>query len=142
VPPARAPRGPLDGVRVLLVEDHDDSRDVLQQLLEADGARVLGAASGAAALAALASSPTAPDVILLDLRMPDMTGLALAARVRETVRWREIPLIAVSGATTMADLHATLAAGFQAHVPKPIDPDIVVRTIQRVLEGARRRRAP
>ncbi|HEV8310493.1 MAG TPA: response regulator [Methylomirabilota bacterium] len=127
----------LDGLRILVVEDHVDSRDALRQMLAAQGAEVLVASDGQEALAGLEA--TIPDLILSDLRMPRIDGLELATRVRHDVRWARIPLIAVTAYNSPADLRATLEAGFDAHVEKPVDFDLLTATVQRVLRGGRRR---
>jgi CheY-like chemotaxis protein len=116
-----------------LAEDHEDSREALRQLLEYFGASVEAADSGTTALAALALLPGVPDVILADIRMPGMDGLELAHRLEQEARWRDIPRVAVTANTSMAALHATLEAGYRAHIGKPIDPDVLVITLQRVL---------
>jgi CheY-like chemotaxis protein len=94
---------------------------------------VEAADSGGAALEALALTAGPPDVILADIRMPGMDGLELAHRLEQEPRWREIPRVAVTANTSMAALHATLEAGYRAHIGKPIDPEVLVLTLRRVL---------
>jgi len=130
---ASSPSLPLAGTRILLAEDHEDSREALRQLLEHFGASVEAVDSGGAALEALRRSARGPDLILADIRMPGMDGLDLAHRLEHEPRWREIPRVAVTANTSMAALRATLEAGYRAHVGKPIDPDVLVVTLQRVL---------
>jgi CheY-like chemotaxis protein len=126
---------PLAGRRLLVVEDHDDSRDALRLLLESLGAQVLPVESGPRALELLARTAL-PDLILADIRMPGMDGLELAHALGENLRWRRIPRIAVTAGTSMAEIHATLEAGYAGHLGKPIDPDVLLVTLLRVLDEA------
>ncbi len=126
----------LAGVAVLVVEDHDDSRDALCQVMEAQGAKVSGARDAAEGLALACLSP--PDVILCDLVMPCMDGFGLLRRLRQVAALRETPVIAISGLGTESDRARTLAAGFEAHLLKPIDFDTTVRAVARVARSARR----
>jgi CheY-like chemotaxis protein len=141
--PSDLPR--LDGVRLLVVEDHADSRAVLRQLLSSLGATVDEAGDGREALDVLSTPRRRPDLILCDLRMPRMDGFALAQRLRRDLRWRRVPLVAVTALTTPGDYDRTLEAGFSAHIEKPINLDLLLSTIRRLLPApsrppARRRR--
>lgn len=95
---------------VLIVDDDDDIRTVMGYALEAEGYSVVTAASGAAALAALANVGH-PAVVLLDLMMPDMNGGELLAALRANAVWSTLPVILVSGDTAIEqrarDLHAS-----------------------------------
>jgi CheY-like chemotaxis protein len=143
--PSDLPR--LDGLHLLVVEDHADSRAILRQLLSALGATVDEAGDGREALALLAAPRRRPHLILCDLRMPRMDGFALAERLREDVRWRRVPMIAVTALTAPGDRARALEAGFSAHIAKPINLDLLVSTIRRLLPppgkrpAHRRRRA-
>jgi CheY-like chemotaxis protein len=123
----------LDGLRLLVVEDHADSRAVLRQLLSALGATVDEAGDGREALEVLAAPRRQPDLILCDLRMPRMDGFALARRVRRDLRWRRVPMVAVTALTAPGDYDRTLEAGFSAHLEKPINFDLLLSTIRRLL---------
>jgi CheY-like chemotaxis protein len=129
--PSDLPR--LDGLHLLVVEDHADSRAILRQLLSALGATVDEAGDGREALAHLAAPRRRPHLILCDLRMPRMDGFALAERLREDLRWRRVPMVAVTALTTPGDRNRTLEAGFSAHIAKPINLDLLVSTIRRLL---------
>jgi two-component system CheB/CheR fusion protein len=127
----------LRGLVILVVEDHTDSRELLSQLLLHEHATVLTAFDGRAALAMLEART--PDLILADLRMPGMGGLAFARCVKADARWARVPIIAITGSGNSADLQATFEAGFAAHVMKPIEWDSLMHTIERVLPAARSR---
>ena len=116
-----------------MVEDHPDSRDALRQVLEYLGARVVTAGSGPDALQVLKLASSLPDLILADIRMPGMDGLELAHVLDKDLRWRGIRRAAVTGGTSMADIRATLEAGYGAHIVKPVDPDALLAALQRVL---------
>lgn len=80
-----------------------------------------------------------PDLILADIRMPGLDGLAFARRVKTDTRWAHVPMIALTALGSRDDLRATWEAGFAAHVTKPIDWDTVLSIIERVLPSARPR---
>ena len=138
-PHARARRPsasrPLQGLTLLVVEDHDDSREFLKRLLEALGARVLVAVNGLDALDVLRTRR--PHAILLDLMMPVMDGYAFARRVARDSRWARIPVIAVTALGGTHDLLRTWEAGFAGHVTKPLGQVDLIGVVQRVLESRR-----
>jgi len=119
----------LRGLRVLVVEDEDDTRDLLVTTLEQCGAEVTAAASVAAALERL--DEQVPDVLVSDLAMPEEDGYSLIRRVRArpSERGGEVPAAALTSYARAEDRARALAAGFQMHVPKPIDPSALVRMI-------------
>lgn len=100
--------------RILVVDDNADAADALAGLLRAMGHEVRVARNGAGALAALAS---APEIVLLDIVMPDMTGYEVARRIRERLG-RRVRLVALSGFHADADVDGV----FDHHVVKPVDP--------------------
>jgi signal transduction histidine kinase len=123
------------GCRVMLVEDNADARVATAQMLRLLGHEVLEAEDGAAALRRLAELAP-PDVVVLDLGMPDIDGYQLAARIRATPALRGIPLIALSGYGQERDLRASSDAGFDAHLVKPVRPEALADAIE--LQRARR----
>jgi CheY-like chemotaxis protein len=127
--PARSPEW-LHGIRILIVEDGADSRELLRQIVTSFGATVRVAEEGHEALAIAAV--WTPDLILADLRMPRMDGFTLLSRLRDDPRLCESRVVAVSALATGADLKRTWLAGFDGHVAKPIDYDMVAELIERV----------
>ena len=106
---------------VLVVEDYDDTRDLMRFALEARGYRICEAENGDEAI--LIACRERPDVILMDISMPVLNGLTATARIREHHELRKIPIVAVTAHQEM-DLRASaLASGFTAYVTKPIDFD-------------------
>jgi CheY-like chemotaxis protein len=121
-------------VRILLVEDHRDTREAFAHILRSRGAHVVEAGSAAEALAALDGDPT---VVVSDIAMPGESGLELVGelRRRDAERGRRTPAIAMTGFATPRDREQALAAGFDAHLAKPVDLAGLQRTIWSLLDG-------
>ncbi len=122
----------LSGVKVLVVDDDEDARDVLSAVLSSFGAEVTTAADAEQALNYLAAEK--PDVLVSDINMPGMDGYELLRRVRamEHGRGGRIPAVALTAYARAEDRVQALQAGFQMHVPKPIEPaelEVVVATL-------------
>jgi signal transduction histidine kinase/DNA-binding response OmpR family regulator len=115
------------GLSILVVEDNEDSRDMLQMLLEARGHSVDVAADGPGGLAALLAG--AHDVALLDIGLPGVDGYEVARRVRERAPARTTRLIAITGYGQIEDRARALGAGFDDHLVKPVS----VNDLERVL---------
>jgi signal transduction histidine kinase len=113
---------PLAGLRIVVADDQDDSRDLIEFLLTQQGAVVTGAASAAEAFAAIKGHP--PDVLLSDIEMPDENGYALIGRVRALAPedGGAVPAAAMTAHGSREDRDRALAAGFQRHLPKPFQP--------------------
>jgi CheY-like chemotaxis protein len=119
----------LDGVRVLVVDDVPDVREVLAALLSQDGATVTAVGSAEEALAALQGER--PDVLLSDLAMPGRDGYWLIGQVRALPpeRGGVTPAAAVTASTGPEHRASVLRAGFQLHVTKPIDLDELIGAV-------------
>jgi two-component system cell cycle response regulator DivK len=115
---------------VLVVEDFEDNRFMMRRLLEMSGYRVVEAVNGNQAVEFAASER--PDIILMDLSLPQLDGLAATRRIREQERERRVPIVAVS-AHDSADFHSeALSAGCDEYVTKPIDFDQLVQLLGRL----------
>lgn len=127
----------LDGVKVLLVEDHELVREAISRLLAEYGAEVTATSGVAAALEAFERER--PDVVLSSIEMPDADGYTLIRALRALPRDRggQTPAVALTGLSTAEDEARALRAGFQYHVPKPVD----ARTLVGVLAGLAARSA-
>jgi signal transduction histidine kinase len=130
--PAAAPSSsPVLHTRtVLVVEDHDDARELIVGILEGAGARVLAAAAAGEALALAAE--VRPDVLVSDIGVPGEDGYTLLAKLR--TMFPGIPALALTAYARAADRDRALAAGFQHHVVKPVDPQHLLQLIASVLE--------
>ncbi len=130
-------RADLSGLRVLAVDDDDDARDLIARILRDRGARVITAASADAGLAALASESV--DVILSDIGMPRRSGYDFMNDARR--RGVKAPAVAVTAFARTEDRLNALAAGYQTHLAKPVDPAELVAVVA-ALAQTRVTRAP
>lgn len=120
-------------VTVLLVEDTEDNRQMLRRLLELSGFHVVEATNGKEAVEL--ATRERPEIILMDLSLPFIDGLAATRRIRDLKDLREVPIVAVS-AHDSADFHSeALAAGCNAYITKPIDYGELERVITGLLPG-------
>jgi CheY-like chemotaxis protein len=130
VPPAAAKLS--EGRRILVVDDNADCREMLQMLLELDGYEVSTADDGFAALEAIRS--VRPDIALVDIGLPGIDGYQVARHVRQESGMEHMQLVALTGYGRPADREAALAAGFDAHLVKPLDPN----ELAKILAGRRK----
>lgn len=120
--------------RIGVVEDNADNRLLLRALIE-DRYEILEFASGASALAGLRSDP--PDLVLLDIALPDIEGPALLRALRADPRLRGVPVIAVTAHAMSSDRARLLEAGFNDYVSKPIvDDEAFLATVERWLASS------
>jgi CheY-like chemotaxis protein len=129
-PRPRASDGPL---RVLVVDDNEDSALSLAMLLEMHGYAVTTAFRGSEALQKAAEE--SPDVALLDIGLPDMSGYELARRIRSSPRAVSLTLVALTGWGQDEDRRAAEGAGFDHHFTKPVDPDALEQLLQQLKPG-------
>jgi CheY-like chemotaxis protein/two-component sensor histidine kinase len=122
----------LAGVRVLVVEDEADTRDLLVAALGHSGAEVDPAASASEAMAALRRHR--PDVMVCDIGMPGEDGYALLSRVRALAAEDGglVPAVALTAYARSDDRRRALAAGYQVHLSKPVDPDELISAVARM----------
>ena len=116
---------------VLIVDDYPDALDVWEVYLRASGFDVLTAADGSQAL--LAASTHLPDIVVMDLEMPGLTGYEVARELRAHEATRGIPLIASTGHSHSAQLDEARRCGFDSIIVKPCEPDALVLEIRRLL---------
>lgn len=131
-----AQKDPLQKIRVLLVEDNDDSREVLQIFLEQMGAEVTAAPSAADAMKSFGSNGPPPDVLISDISMPEEDGYSLIKRIRRLPPQKggRTPAIALTAFASQEDKRRTLSEGFQIHHPKPFEPDLLIREILEIVK--------
>lgn len=116
---------------IMVVEDFEDNRFMMRRLLEMSGYHVLEAVNGEEAVEI--ARRERPNLILMDLSLPLLDGLAATRRIRQEESLREVPIVAVSAHDT-ADFHAeALAAGCNDYVTKPIDFDQLEALLEKLL---------
>jgi len=125
----------LRHLRVLIVDDEPDSRDFVAFLVEHAGAEVVAVSSAIEALQQLLTSRF--DLLLSDIGMPEMDGYALLRHLRQLSgeQGGKIPAIALTAYAGEVDQKQALQVGFQRHLPKPIDPEELVKTIRILCDG-------
>lgn len=121
--------------RILLIEDNEINLELTSFLLQAAGHQILSAADGASGLAL--ARRERPDLVLCDIQLPELDGHAVAAALRADPVLGGVPLVAVTAAAMVGDRERALAAGFDAHVSKPIDPRSFVGLVESFLPPAR-----
>ncbi len=119
---------------ILVAEDDPDIRANLARLLRLEGYRVSTATDGGAAMAAVAAER--PDLVLSDLMMPGVDGLALLAWLRADPRTADLPVVLLTARADGSDVQSGLAAGADAYVTKPYHRDELLRRLRALLPGA------
>lgn len=118
---------PIQGARVLLVEDNEINQIVARELLQRMGLHVSIAENGEQALACL--QQTAYDIALMDLQMPVMDGLETSRHIRKQARYNDLPIIAMTAAVLARDREDCEAAGMNDHISKPIEPKVLLNVL-------------
>ena len=129
------PRGPLNGLHVLVVDDDAGPRQLFRDVLEVAGARVTVAPSARLALAAIQRE--VPDVLVSDIMMPEHDGYWLIRSIRELSieDGGRIPALAVTGDPSKHSRDRALAEGFNAHLQKPLNVRDLTATVARLASG-------
>jgi CheY-like chemotaxis protein len=115
-----APGSSLQALRILVTEDNADAREMMEAMLALDGHEVRGVRDGAQTLVAMEQS--LPDVVLMDIGLPDMDGYELARHISEIDAYRQVKLIALTGFGQPEDEQRAYDAGFDLHLTKPVAP--------------------
>lgn len=138
IPVVTAKRGPKHEIpkdekptRVLLVEDEPDTLEMLTAHFRARGFETLSCHSAAAAL--LVADRESFDVLISDIAMPAMDGLQLIKALRQKQGLQKVPAIALTGYASQKDVAAAIAAGFDLHLPKPLDPGELAAAVERLV---------
>jgi two-component system sensor histidine kinase/response regulator len=121
----------LAGLRILLAEDNEINQQIAVELLEGVGAKVEVANHGRQAVENLFAASPPPDLVLMDLQMPEMDGYQATAQIRAEPRFAQLPIIAMTAHATLEERQRCLAAGMNDHVSKPIDPALLYATLAR-----------
>lgn len=125
--------GTVASPRVLVVDDVMEVRRTFGRFLALEGMESTFAADGIEGLAAARASP--PDLVICDLQMPRMDGVALCSALRAEVETRRVPIVVVTGSDS-PDARAALAAGCDAVLPKPCSRALLIATIRDLLGRA------
>jgi len=116
---------------ILLVEDNSDARETLRLLLELDGHRVVAAETGQRAIELARENSFT--LALIDIGLPDVDGYQVAREIRSGGADKSLRLVALTGYGQPEDVKRALAAGFDAHVVKPVDPDALTKALSDLL---------
>jgi len=131
----------LSGVSVLIVEDNEEARRLLTTILNRSGATVTPAENAATALTLLLSNR--PDILISDIEMPGEDGYSLIRKIRlQELPSQRTPAIALTAYTRGGDRVRALAAGFQVHIAKPVDPAELVAAVKSLLTMSRGEATP
>jgi two-component system cell cycle response regulator DivK len=126
----------MAGERVLVVEDNEMSMKLFRDVLQAKGYRTLEAATGGRAVEL--ATAHAPDLVLMDIQLPDIDGVEVLNRLRADLRTASIPVLALTAQAMHGDDERFLAAGFDGYISKPVNVVELVGTVRWHCDGRRR----
>jgi two-component system cell cycle response regulator DivK len=121
------------GARILVVEDNDKNMKLFRDVLLAKGYRTVEATTGEAAVALAAEQ--APDLVLMDIQLPDIDGVEALGRLRADVRTASVPVLALTAQAMQGDRERFLAAGFDGYISKPVNIAEFVATVEHYCDG-------
>ena len=116
---------------ILYIEDNSDNRLLVRRILEAEGYRVLEAADGETGIALVQTDQ--PDLILMDINLPDIDGYEVTRRLRAIPELAEVPILALTANALKGDREKSLDAGCNSYIRKPIDVDAFPQQISEYL---------
>jgi CheY-like chemotaxis protein len=122
---------PATPATILIAEDDSTQRSLMADILVQGGYRVLEASDGASALAL--AREKRPDLVLVDVSMPDMSGWNVVRQLRDDWSLGSINVIMVTGHVDSWDRDASIAAGADSHLTKPVAPELLLSEIKRIL---------
>jgi two-component system cell cycle response regulator DivK len=123
----------MTGERVLVVEDNERNMKLFRDVLDASGYRTLEATTGGEAIAM--ASEYAPDLVLMDIQLPDLDGVHALHRLRANARTATIPVLALTAQAMQGDRERFLAEGFDGYVSKPVNVRELLGIIRQHCEG-------
>ena len=129
----------MDMIKILIAEDERDIRELVSYSLQYGGFKVVQATNGVEAVAR--AKAELPDLILMDVRMPKMTGYEACKQMKATPALRDIPVVFLSAKGQETEIQTGLEAGAEEYILKPFAPDELVKQVQAVLERVAKRRA-
>jgi CheY-like chemotaxis protein len=134
LPDTHSPESQEKHPLVLVVEDHDDTREMLQLLLEIFGCHVVSAEDGEKALRL--AEQIHPDLILMDMKLPVVDGLTVTRSIRASAKLNQVPIIALTGLTTPKAQAEARDAGCTAYIEKPVNVDRLEEAVSSVTRYA------
>ena len=120
--------------KIIIVEDQPDVADLLEDMLSIDGYQLIKIHSSTGALDVIRAEY--PDAVLLDIMMPDVSGLEVLRYMRREPGLQQIPVVIVSARTSSSDIRAGMDAGATVYLTKPVDVDVLRETVARVIRAA------
>jgi two-component system cell cycle response regulator DivK len=131
----RGRRQLMSDVRILYIEDNEGNRMLVRRILEVEGYSIEEAIDGQTGLEMAAQMK--PDLILLDINLPEIDGYDLARRFRSTPGLQDVPILAVTANVMHGDRERTLEAGCDGYIQKPIDVDLLPQQVKAALQKSR-----
>jgi two-component system cell cycle response regulator DivK len=116
---------------ILYVEDNVDNRTLVRRILLSEDYQILEAVNAVEALKVLETNK--PDLILMDINMPDMDGYTLTSKIKTTPGFERVPILALTANVMRGDKEKTLEAGCDGYIQKPLDIDQLLREVERFL---------
>jgi two-component system, cell cycle response regulator DivK len=126
----------MTGPQVLVVEDNERNMKLFRDVLHASGYRTLEAATGERAVELVFEHR--PDLVLMDIQLPDIDGVEALDRLRADERFSSVPVLALTAQAMEGDRERFLAAGFDGYLSKPVNIAEFVATVKRYCEGGGR----
>jgi PAS domain S-box-containing protein len=127
----------LAGVKILVVDDSDINLEVAQRILEKQGATVTICSDGMTGLEHVRAHHTELDIVLMDVQMPIVDGNEITRRIRNDLRLRNLPIVALTAGALVIERQRALEAGMNDFISKPFDPQALIRKVRRLVERAR-----
>jgi two-component system, cell cycle response regulator DivK len=126
----------MTGLQVLVVEDNERNMKLFRDVLQASGYRTLEATTGERAVELVTEHR--PDLVLMDIQLPDIDGVEALDRLRANERTASVPVLALTAQAMEGDRERFLAAGFDGYLSKPVNIADLVSTVKRYCEGRSR----
>ena len=123
----------MTGERILVVEDNEKNMKLFRDVLDASGYRTLEAKTGGEAVEM--TTTHAPDLVLMDIQLPDIDGVQALQRLRNDDRTASIPILALTAQAMQGDRERFLAAGFDGYISKPVNVRELIATVRRHCDG-------
>lgn len=121
----------MTGERILYIEDNSENRTLVRRVLMSEGYTIIEAVDGTSGLRAVETQR--PDLVLVDINLPDIDGYEVTSRIKMTPRLSHIPIIAMTANVMQGDREKSLAAGCDGYIQKPIDVDLLPEQITKFL---------